>query len=172
MKYKIEIKDDVISNMFLSAAIAMIFSQVAGVMSNIIDGIITSRFLGADSLSSVSLTGPFISTIILVAGFISTGSQVVCGGLVGVGKRREANSVFSVALLVTLLGAIFFIILCSLFPEAIFRICGVTKESHPVFFSGMVDYLHGYMVGIPAVMLIQIFGPFIAMDNGKTYLSI
>lgn len=172
MKYKIEIKDDVISNMFLSAAIAMIFSQVAGVMSNIIDGIITSRFLGADSLSSVSLTGPFISTIILVAGFISTGSQVVCGGLVGVGKRREANSVFSVALLVTLLGAIFFIILCSLFPEVIFRICGVTKESHPVFFSGMVDYLHGYMVGIPAVMLIQILGPFIAMDNGKTYFSI
>ena len=28
MKYKIEIKDDVISNMFLSAAIAMIFSQI------------------------------------------------------------------------------------------------------------------------------------------------
>ena len=172
MTFKQSSHNDVISNMFFSAAVAMIFSQVAGVIATIIDGIVTSRFLGPDALSSVSLTGPFVSTVLLVAGFISTGSQVVCGGLIGEGKRKEANSVFSMAIIVTSVAALIFLTACIVCPEGIFRICGVTKEGHPVFFEGMLEYMGGYMIGIPAVMLIQILGPFIAMDNGKTYFSI
>ncbi len=165
-------KNDVISSMFFSAAVAMIFSQVAGVVANIIDGIVTSRFLGADALSSISLLGPFISTIILISGFVSTGSQVVCGNLVGEGKRKEANSVFSVAIIAILFASVIFLSLCVLFPDVIFRICGVTNTSHSMFRYGMGEYLKGYMIGIPAVMAIQILGPFIAMDNGKTHFTV
>ena len=158
--------------MFFSAAVAMIFSQVAGVVANIIDGIVTSRFLGADALSSISLLGPFISTIILISGFVSTGSQVVCGNLVGEGKRREANAVFSIAIIAISLASVIFLILCVLFPDVIFRICGVTNTSHSMFRDGMGEYLKGYMIGIPAVMAIQIIGPFIAMDNGKMHFTV
>ncbi len=162
---------DVISSMFFSAAIAMIFSQVAGVVATIIDGIITSRFLGPDSLSAISLMGPFVSTVVLVAGFVSTGSQVICGSLVGEGKRDEAKAIFSLSILMSIFGAIIILLLCAIFPDFILRICGVTSETHQQFYGGMIDYLHGYMFGIPAVMLIQIIGPFIAMDNGKGFFS-
>lgn len=164
--------NDVISSMYFSAAVAMIFSQVAGVVATIIDGIITSRFLGPDSLSSISLVGPFILTLALVSGFISTGSQVVCGSLVGEGKRKEANALFSISIIITILAAFFFIFLCTTFPDVIFKICGVTIESHPKFYDGMKDYIYGYMFGIPAVMVIQIIGPFVVMDNGKTFFTI
>ncbi len=36
------------AGMFLSTAVAMIFTQLAGVMANIIDGIFTSRYLGLE----------------------------------------------------------------------------------------------------------------------------
>ena len=36
--------EDMIAGMFFSAALAMIFTQVAGVVANIIDGIVTSRY--------------------------------------------------------------------------------------------------------------------------------
>ena len=35
----------------------------------------------------------------------------------------------------------------------------------------MLNYLHGYMFGIPALMLIQILGPTIVMDGGKKLFS-
>lgn len=35
---------DMIAGMFLSAAVALIFTQVAGVIAVIIDGIVTSRY--------------------------------------------------------------------------------------------------------------------------------
>ena len=162
---------DVISSMFFSAAIAMIFSQVAGVSATIIDGIITSRFLGADALSAISLMGPFVSTVVLVAGFVSTGSQVLCSSLIGEGKRDEAKAIFSLSIIISILGAVLIILLCGLFPDGILRICGVSPDRNQQFYKGMIDYLHGYMYGIPAVMLVQIIGPFIAMDNGKGFFS-
>ena len=50
-------KPDVISSIFLPTALAMIFTQVSGVVARIIDGVITSSFLGAEAYSAVSLLG-------------------------------------------------------------------------------------------------------------------
>ncbi len=36
----------------------------------------------------------------------------------------------------------------------------------------MLRYLHGYMIGIPALMLIQVLGPMIVMDGGKKLFSL
>ena len=70
-------EQDVIASMFLPAAIVMIFTQVTGVIANIIDGVITSRFLGPDAYSAVSLLGPMVNIILLLASFISIGGQIV-----------------------------------------------------------------------------------------------
>ena len=80
-------QSDIIPRMFLSAAVAMIFTQVAGVAAQIIDGIITSRELGHDPYSAVSLLHPFITVILLAAAFISTGNQILCSAHVGTGRK-------------------------------------------------------------------------------------
>ena len=36
----------------------------------------------------------------------------------------------------------------------------------------MLRYLHGYMIGIPALMLIQVLGPMVVMDGGKKLFSL
>ncbi|MBO6115368.1 MAG: hypothetical protein J6P57_09970 [Lachnospiraceae bacterium] len=43
-------EQDVIASMFLPAAVVMIFTQMTGVVANIIDGVITSRFLEQTSI--------------------------------------------------------------------------------------------------------------------------
>ena len=65
---------DMIAGMFFSAAVTMIFTQIAGVVANIIDGIITSRFLGQHAYAGLALLGPFTGTLVLVAAFFSTGA--------------------------------------------------------------------------------------------------
>lgn len=67
MKGEMIFRKDNIAKMFLSTAIAMIFTEVTGVISVLMDGIVTSRFLGVDVYSGISLLRPFTSMILMIA---------------------------------------------------------------------------------------------------------
>ena len=163
---------DVISGMFRSTALAMIFTQLAGVVAGFIDGIITSRFLGAEAYSAVSLLGPFTGMVVLLAGFLSTGSQVICTQMIGSGNKDRANQASSFALIVAFFLSVLILLGCIFFPGALFSVCGMSTAKSPEIYDGMMAYLHGYMIGIPALMLIQILGPVIVMDGGKKLFTL
>ena len=163
---------DMMAGMFLSTAVAMIFTQLAGVMANIIDGIVTSRYLGQDAYSAVSLLSPFTGTLVLLAGFLSTGSQVVCAQLVGNGEKEEANRIFSMTAAITAVMSVLLLLGCVCYPRQLFAVCGGSFEKNPAIYPEMLRYLHGHMFGIPALMLIQVLGPMIVMDGGKKLFSL
>jgi Na+-driven multidrug efflux pump/anti-sigma regulatory factor (Ser/Thr protein kinase) len=165
-------KKDVLASMFLPAAIVMIFTQVTGVVANIIDGIITSRFLGSDAYSAVALLGPLVNIILLLASFISIGGQIVCSHKVGCGERDEANAVFSFSVFFGIFIAVLFVLFSIFCPDILFRICGVSVTKRPDLYNHMLHYLHGYLIGIPAVILVQVLSPFLVMDNGKKIVSL
>lgn len=169
---KISGQKDVISSMFLPVAIAMIFTQLVGVVATIIDGLITSIYFGEEAYSAISLVYPLVNTLVLLASFISTGCQVVCSKKIGQGKKEEASSTFSAAIIGGLIVSAIFIFVCVVFPLTMFRICGVTVENHPEFYTHMSDYLKGYLIGVPAVMLVQIVSPILIIDNNKNLVQI
>lgn len=163
---------DVISSMFLSASIAIIFTLFVGMAAQFFDGIITSRFLGGDAYSAIALFGPFNGIVLMIASFLSSGNQIVCSGYIGGGKKEEANSVFSFSVLAGLAGAVLLIAACMLFPDLLLSVCGVTQEQNPELYDHMRSYMRGYMPGIPALILIQIIGPMIVLDNGKRFFTL
>lgn len=158
--------------MFLTAAVAMIFTQLAGVLASIIDGIVTSRAMGEAAYSSISLLFPFAGFVQLPATFISTGCQVVCSHHVGMGEKKDANAVFSVSVSLGVLVSVLFILACVIVPEPLLNICGVSVNSHAELYPYMMDYLKGYMIGIPAIIATHIIGPVIVIDNGKSRFTI
>ena len=162
----------IVSGLFVSVALAMIFTQAAGVVANVIDGIIISRFLGEDAYSAVSLLGPFSGTLLLSAGIFSTGSQVVCSRLIGKGQKDSANQVFSFAVLTTLLLSVLILLGCIFSPHVLFSVCGVSEGRNDAIYGEMMQYLHGYMFGIPALMMLQILGPIAVMDGRKRLFSL
>lgn len=163
---------DVVASMFLPAAIVMIFTQMTGVVANIIDGVVTSRFLGPDAYSAVSLLGPMVNIVLLLASFISIGGQIVCAHKVGTGQRDEANAVFTFSALFGLVIAAMFVLLAIFSPGILFRICGVSMDKRPELYDHMLQYLRGYLIGIPAVIMVQVLSPFLVMDNGKKLVSL
>ena len=162
---------DLIPAMFLSTAIAMIFTQLAGYGAVLIDGIITSRVLGSQAYSGVSLLGPFNGIVLLFSGAVSVSAQVVSSQAIGRGDRDTANSAFTVALIIDALFALVLVMLCILWPDGLLNICGVSQASHPSIYPHMLGYLRGYMPGIPFIMLIQVIGPIIVMDSGKALFT-
>ena len=169
---KKETEQDVIASMFLPAALVMVFAQMTGVVANIIDGVVTSRYLGEAAYSAVSLLSPMVNIILLLASFISIGGQIVCSHKVGTGDREEANAVFSFSILFGASVAVLFVLLGLVCPGILFRICGVSLEKRPELYGNMLWYLRGYLAGIPAVILVQILSPFLVMDNGKKLVTL
>ena len=149
----------------------MIFSQLVGVAAVNIDGIITSRVLGSDAYSAICLLSPLISILILLAGFISTGEQIVCSQLIGKGSSKGVNAVFSFTLIIGAVISAVFILACLTMPELMFRVSGVSVNKNPEIYAAMGEYLKGYLIGVPAVMLVQILAPMAVMDSGKRLVS-
>lgn len=85
-------RPDGIAGMFVPAATAMIFSTVAGFLASAIDGIITSRFLGRDAYSAVSLFSPMVNMLLLFASSIAVGGQVLGSRLIGAGEKEQARA--------------------------------------------------------------------------------
>lgn len=163
---------NMIGLMFVSSSVVMILTQVIGLAAIIIDGIITSRMLGNDAYSAVSLLQPFVSIVLMFAGFLSVGNQVVCSKLVGKGKKQDANSVFSLSMEIAFVFSAVMVLFCVFLPDILLNICGVSIEKHPDLYQPMMDYLKGYMLTIPALMLIQVMGQVVIMDNNKALFTI
>lgn len=163
---------DVISKMFFSASIVMIFTLFVGMAAQFFDGIITSRFLGKDAYSGIALFGPLNGMFLMLASFIASGNQIICAGYIGEGKKDKANSTFSFCILAGLVIAVLLLLLCAVLPDPLLAFCGVTKSGNPILYDHMISYMRGYMLGIPALIAVQIMGPMIVLDNGKTYFTV
>ena len=135
------------------------------------DGIIASRFLGSDVYSGIALLRPFTSVVMLLASFLSTGCSFVCSHQVGMGETRKANEAFNLTSAIGLLFAGLLILVAVSVPDTVLRLCGVSLTKYPELNPHMYGYLRGYMIGLPAFLLVEVFGPVLVMDNGKKLFS-
>ena len=166
------VKIDNIASMLLSTSIALIFTELTAVIAIVIDGVIASRFLGVDAYSGISMLGPLSGMVLMLAGFVSTGCTVACSQLVGIGEKEHANEAFNLSALLCLVLSALVMIFCVLSPTTILHICGVPLSKYPELSPYMYDFLKGYMVGFPVLMLIQVIGPILTMDGGKNIFTV
>ena len=158
--------------MFRTTAVSMMLAELTGVIAVLIDGIFTSRFLGVDAYSGISLVKPFSSIVLLVAGFFSTGCNVVCSQLVGKGEKKAANEAFNLSVFLSFAVGLILLILCAVSPTTVLSLCGISLDKYPELLPHIYGYLRGFMIGIPALILIQVLAPILVMQGGKRVFTI
>ena len=82
------------------------------------------------------------------------------------------GSVFTFSILTGVIATVIIILLCLVFPNPLLAFCGVTENSNPVLYENMLAYMRGYLFGIPALLIVQIIGPLVILDNGKKIFSL
>lgn len=166
-------QSELIPSMFISTAVTMIFTQFSGYAAVFTDGVITSRVLGHEAYSAISLFSHFINIIVVTWSAISVASQVVSSQSVGRGERDKANAVFTVAVIVNSIAALFFVVMSMLRTSDIFRVvCGVTAtDPSPEIYSHMLEYIHGFVYGIPFFMMTHVLVPAVVIDGGKSLVG-
>lgn len=163
---------DIISNMYISIAIVMILAQLTTFLASLIDGIITSRFLGTGAYSAISLLNPLVSILVMFSGLLSAGCQILCARHLSHGEKEKADLVFTISVITGLLISFLFMFVCLTFPDFMFSISGVKSSKNPEIYPFMNPYLRGYLIGAPAVILIQILSPILVLDNHKRLITV
>lgn len=156
---------NMIQKQFKSIVVAQIFSALAVTVCLLIDGMLTSKFLGEDAMAAFGMAGALIFLFAAIGGTIAAGAQIVSSKALGQGDAKEANASFSSAVATGFVISIISVVIVMLFADPISVVLGAVKGTTTQALTR--DYLVGYMIGCPAFVLIQTLNPFLQLSGKK-----
>ena len=95
-------QDKLIARLFKDTLIVIFLSIFAEKLGLLIDGTLTGKFLGTEAIAAFGLTVPYQKFVMIFTLVMALGMQILCSQNVSVGKLREANGIFSLALTIIL----------------------------------------------------------------------
>lgn len=156
-------QDKLIVQLFKDTPIIFLLSMFTAAVGGIIDGIITGKFLGTESMAAFGFTVPYQNFTSIFPFVVALGMQVLCSKNLGAGNIQESNKVFSLAITAAVCMAIFLTSMTIIFTGQTADLLGSEKEL------GMIrtlteDYLQAYSLGLPAIAAVAIFTPIMQLD--------
>ena len=156
-----------IMNTFITVAVIE-FSQVG---AGFIDGVIVSRFFGADEIAAVGIALPFFSLVGVFGGILAVGMQMRCTQEIGRGNVQKMNEIFSFTLSVGLILSLVLTTVLMLFSEEMAMLFGASGNAEKLLTSTSL-YLRGVTLGLPALILNAIIAPAIELDGNQKCIKI
>ena len=153
--------EGMISRVFKSMFAVQLMTMLTGIIGSVIDGMITGKFLGQDAMAAFGFTSSISLAVAIVGSIISTGASVICGKCLGEGKldatKRSFSVCFSSALIVSLVSAALIVTLAT--PAA--KLMGAQGDLVVL----TADYIRGYGLACPGIVLVALLMPMIQMDG-------
>jgi Na+-driven multidrug efflux pump len=95
MKYKDSGHNIILQSIFRATLIAMIVADLAEVIAAGIDGMLTGRYLGANSMAAFGIAKPFYSITGILSAVLSSGAMTVSSHWIGSGDVYKTRQIFS-----------------------------------------------------------------------------
>ena len=162
-----------IKKVFREMLIAQILSSVTVMICMLIDSIMIGRFLGVDAMTAYGLSAPVLLIFAAVGSVISAGVQVMCGKTMGSADKEGTNTCYSTAVTIGASIAICGLFLVLIFSRPLTTLLGAGDPTPGnSVFKLTRDYLCGYIIGTPAVVLAQIAVPFLQISGKRSRLAL
>ncbi len=155
------ITDRMFLSLFLTGAVIE-FSQVG---AGFIDGLVISRFLGAEEMAAEGIVYPIYSILGVISGLLSIGMQVSCARLIGRGNRKDFSRFFSVTVYAGAAVSLLLMLLILIFTEPLAALLGASGNAAGLL-SHAAGYLKGVGIGVPPLIMSAIFAPALQLDSG------
>ena len=152
----------IISKLFRGTVASIILATVAAMIGIVIDGVITSRFLGEDGMAAYTLVMPVVNLATAFSGILATGSQVICAHHLGAGRKRRARKAFTATMIITVTVSVILMAVILFFRDPICVMLGANNE---VLLKGASDYLLGVMFALPPVLFLFEFNALMRLDG-------
>lgn len=155
-----------IRNTFYAQLIAFILSSLTQTLGSLIDGVVIGRCLGVDSMAAFGLISPLMVTFSIFGAIISKGARNRYTRLIGEGKMKEAQSVFSLSVMLSIGLAGVLMLLIFLFATPFTELLGASGNAAHLMPKAR-DYLISVTIGLPAINLMKILTSFLPIDNDR-----
>lgn len=156
----------IIRNTFYAQLLAYIVASLASTIGHLVDGIVIGRCLGVDSMAAFGVVSPLMVAFALTGAVFSSGARNRFTKLVGGGRIKEAQGVFSLALLMAV--GIATLLMLVILPTAtpFTRFLGASKNAANLLPKARA-YLIGIAFGLPAMNAMRILNAFMPIDNDR-----
>ena len=152
--------------LFVKLAIPSLISMLFSSIYMICDGIFVGKIIGSKGLAAINLVFPIIMIVFAVSDMIASGASVKIGIKLGEKNEQEASNIFTIAVLLSLIINIIFMIISLIFSKDIIFILIKDKEL------ATLSYKFAYVF----ILALPFIAPFFALDNylrlcGKANMS-
>lgn len=154
-----------LDGVFKKVAIVQMLALFMAVAGMLIDSIIIGRFLGEISMAAYGLAAPILTLFAAVGGTLATGAQTSASKALGQGDTKKANKCLSAAMFAGLIIALASTALIFVFANPIAIGLGAGRSAELTV--NTADYIRGYILGAPGLILLLIGLPFMQLDSDR-----
>ena len=158
--------DSVIHKLFWDSFFVMMASELSIAISNLIDSLMVSNFLGTEMFAAQSLVSPFFGLVAISSGLLATGTQVVVSKNIVKGKFKESDQAFSLSLVVVLIISASIMVACLALGDLVSQFFGASRED-VLLFDGTKAYLTGLSLGTIPLTLNVILTPVLQINGDR-----
>ena len=152
-------------------AIPSIFALVFVAVYQLVDGMFIEKFVGTPevgeiSIAAVNLFYPILSLFVAAGIMLGTGGNAVVIKLIGEGKKKEADRVFSETIIFSMIVSVLLAAICLIFRETIMVWLGASEIN--------VEYLRPYYTILSAagpVIMLQMALGVMLIGEGRSVLA-
>ena len=161
---------EIIRRLFHRTVGGVMLSATAATVSALIDGIVTGKYLGTDSMAAYGLVSPLFCIVFAISGVLSGGAQVICANHLGGGRIDQAKQVFSVCMCAVFAVSVLLTVVLLLCCEPLCAILGAKGEAAHLLPLAR-DYLLWVAPGILPAILIVVLGTLLRLDGGSRFVT-
>ena len=147
----------------IPSIVMMIFSSIY----NVVDGYFVSNYTGKTQFAAVNLVMPFLLMMGVIGFMFGTGGNAIVSKLLGEGKNKKANEVFSMLVYITITVGIVISVAAEIAMPQIAKLLGADKN--------MLEYcvLYGRIISISATpFMLQVFFQSFMPTAGKPHIGL
>lgn len=155
-----------IKKIFLTFFMVQMVTYLTTIIGNLIDGIVTGKFLGTDALAAYGLCTPFLTIMSAIAMALSVGTSTLLSTKLGRGETDEMKRSFRVCFWFILIAAAVIAAAIFVCADPIATALGAEGEVHKM----AVDYMRGYSIGLPPIFIITLSMPVLQLIGKRKIL--
>ena len=161
----------ILTRAFMAAFCTSALTEFTQIGALLIDGLITSRYLGAEKMAAVGIAAPFFFLVGIIGTSIAVGLQTVCTKEMGAGNTGRMNYIFNETLEAALAVALAFSFLVYMEAPPMAAMFGARGRAI-LLLDETIEYLHGLVGEVVPYVLLSVITPLVLLDNGNRIVMI
>lgn len=157
---------EIIKNTFYAQTAAYVAVSLTATLGSLIDGIIIGQYLGVEAIAAFGIVNPLLVILALIGAALSIGARSKFVHLMGAGKTKEAQNVFSLACVLAAGIATVTALIVIVFSTPITMMLGASANATELLPKARA-YMIGIAIGIPARNVMWVFQAFLPIDNDR-----